>query len=72
MIFKLEEDGAIDEQTSASPCKNVSNTLCKIWMDAEVCVLFLPCRHLVCCEKCENMVKKCRVHIVATVSTFLA
>ena len=29
-----------------------SNMTCKICLDARVGKLFLPCRHLVCCEEC--------------------
>ena len=48
--------------------------LCKICMDEEVGVLFLPCRHLVCCEDCGAAVKHCpicRTLIVGTVKPFL-
>ena len=51
-----------------------SNMTCKICLDARVGKLFLPCRHLVCCEKCSAAVRKrplCRERIVGTITTFL-
>lgn len=32
---------------------------CRVCFSAEVEVLLLPCRHLVCCEKCEPAVNNC-------------
>ena len=51
-----------------------SNMTCKICLDAQVGQLFLPCRHLVCCEECSAAVRKCplcRERIVGTITTFL-
>ena len=51
-----------------------SNMMCKICLDAQVGKLFLPCRHLVCCEECSAAVRKCplcRERIVGTITTFL-
>ena len=51
-----------------------SNMTCKICLDARVGKLFLPCRHLVCCEECSAAVRKCplcRERIVGTITTFL-
>ena len=51
-----------------------SNMMCKICLDARVGKLFLPCRHLVCCEECSARVRKCplcRERIVGTITTFL-
>ena len=51
-----------------------SNMTCKICLDAQVGKLFLPCRHLVCCEKCSAAVRKCPLcweRIVGTITTFL-
>ena len=51
-----------------------SNITCKVCMDNNVGVLFLPCRHLICCEPCSDSVKRCplcRQHIIGTIKAFL-
>lgn len=34
---------------------------CKICLDSEVCVVYAPCGHLVCCKKCSEKITKCPV-----------
>lgn len=49
--------------------------LCKICMDNEVCIVFLPCGHLVTCVNCAHSLADCpvcRQTIKATVRTFLS
>ena len=49
--------------------------LCKICMDAEVSVVFLPCGHLSCCSVCANGMKlcpMCRRPIHEKVRTYLS
>lgn len=49
--------------------------LCKICMDTETCVVFLPCGHLVTCVQCAHSLADCpvcRKQIKATVRTFLS
>lgn len=49
--------------------------MCKICMDAEVSVVFLPCGHLSCCEGCANgmnLCPMCRSPIQEKVRTFLS
>uniref|UniRef100_T1JFM1 RING-type domain-containing protein n=1 Tax=Strigamia maritima TaxID=126957 RepID=T1JFM1_STRMM len=49
--------------------------LCKICMDEEIGVVFLPCGHLICCPKCAPSLKDCpvcRKEIRGTVRTFLS
>ena len=51
-----------------------SNVTCRICLDATVHVLFLPCRHLICCEQCANNVHNCplcRQRIVGTIKAFV-
>jgi len=48
---------------------------CKICMDGEVGVVFLPCGHLCCCVNCAPALKDCpvcRTQIQGTVRTFLS
>nr|XP_034334885.1 death-associated inhibitor of apoptosis 2-like [Crassostrea gigas] len=47
---------------------------CKICLDAEVGVVFLPCGHLCCCVMCAPAVRQCpicRAEIRGTVRTFI-
>lgn len=49
--------------------------LCKICMDNEIGIVFLPCGHLTTCVKCAPSLKDCpvcRTIIKATVRTFLS
>jgi len=48
---------------------------CKVCMDAEVGVVFLPCGHLICCVNCAPSLKDCavcRTKIQGTVRTFMS
>lgn len=33
--------------------------MCKICLDKEVCIVFLPCGHLVCCAECSPALQQC-------------
>ena len=52
---------------------------CKICLDAEIGIVFLPCGHLVCCPKCaqeiqskrESLCPICRRHIDSTIRSYL-
>ena len=41
--------------------ESTGNVECKICMDAEVNVVFLPCGHLVCCSSCAPALKNCPI-----------
>ncbi|XP_044522189.1 baculoviral IAP repeat-containing protein 2-like [Gracilinanus agilis] len=48
---------------------------CKVCMDKEVSVVFIPCGHLVVCKECASSLRKCpicRSTIKGTVRTFLS
>nr|XP_022287932.1 uncharacterized protein LOC111100402 [Crassostrea virginica]XP_022287934.1 uncharacterized protein LOC111100402 [Crassostrea virginica]XP_022287935.1 uncharacterized protein LOC111100402 [Crassostrea virginica] len=48
--------------------------LCKICMEKNVSIAFLPCGHLACCEDCSPAMRKCpicRQFVRGTVKTFL-
>ena len=48
--------------------------LCKICLDLEASIAFLPCGHLVCCENCALAMRKCpmcRAGVKGTVKTVL-
>lgn len=47
---------------------------CKVCMDSLVDTVFLPCGHLVTCDKCSMFVSECpicRTHIKSTLKTFI-
>ena len=49
-------------------------TLCKICLDREVAVTFLPCGHLVCCSQCAQHIEQCpvcRQVVRASIRTYL-
>lgn len=48
---------------------------CKVCMDREVSIVFIPCGHLVVCKECAPSLRKCpicRGTIKGTVRTFLS
>lgn len=48
---------------------------CKVCMDQEVSVVFIPCGHLVVCKDCAPSLRKCpicRGTVKGTVRTFLS
>lgn len=48
---------------------------CRICIDKEGDILFLPCRHMVTCEVCSRKLKKCpicRANIISSVKTFIS
>lgn len=34
---------------------------CKICMDRDICMVFIPCGHLVCCQQCSDVLDKCPI-----------
>ncbi|VDI35401.1 baculoviral IAP repeat-containing protein 2/3 [Mytilus galloprovincialis] len=60
----LEENQQLKEQR-----------LCKVCLDLDVSIAFLPCGHIVCCKDCAPAMRKCpicRKYIKGTVKTYLA
>lgn len=48
--------------------------LCKVCLDLDATIAFLPCGHIVCCHECAPAMRKCplcRVFIKGTVKTYL-
>ncbi|XP_040928505.1 E3 ubiquitin-protein ligase XIAP isoform X2 [Betta splendens] len=48
---------------------------CKICMDRDFCIVFIPCGHLVTCEECSKTLNKCPIccgHIDQKVKTYIA
>ena len=49
--------------------------ICKVCMDAEVSMVFIPCGHLICCVVCAPSLKDCpmcRQPIQRSVKTYMA
>jgi len=76
---------ASSEQTPAEPmaegdletenARLKEQRTCKVCMDGEVGVVFLPCGHLICCVNCAPSLKDCpvcRSNIQGTVRTFMS
>lgn len=73
--LNLNSSGWLSNQPSSnSNCEGCVNRLtCKVCLQEELGVLFLPCGHLVSCTKCAvNMVKcpLCREQIVSTIKAY--
>ena len=77
------------EATAKAPAKHAStlhaleyetqrlrdSRLCKQCKSNEVNVVFLPCGHLICCDQCAVMIKKClmcQTTVANTVKTYLS
>ena len=71
----INPDGANTNSLEEENLKLKEQRLCKICMDEEVSIAFLPCGHLVSCAKCSPACRKCpicRETIKGTVRTFMA
>ncbi|XP_046545605.1 LOW QUALITY PROTEIN: baculoviral IAP repeat-containing protein 7-like [Haliotis rubra] len=73
-----DDDASSDEDSQSLIEENrqlKEQRQCKICMDEEVNVVFLPCGHLVCCATCAPALRKCpicRANIRGTVRTFMS
>ena len=75
MFYKRAEipNYGIVEQNSTSQLNNDDRQSCKICMDNDVEVTFVPCGHLIVCESCAFGRKECpicRKQIIETVRTY--
>lgn len=55
--------------------KMKSSRLCKICLENEIRIVFLPCGHLVCCSECSSLVQNCTIchrAVKGSVKVFLA
>lgn len=67
--------GSSLESLQAENQRLKESIMCKICMDANVNVLFLPCGHLVACDKCAphlHQCPMCRVNIRGSIRTYIA
>ncbi|XP_053389942.1 baculoviral IAP repeat-containing protein 3-like [Mercenaria mercenaria] len=67
----VADPGTIQEENT----KLKKQLLCKICMDSDSNVVFIPCGHMVSCEKCAPHIRKCavcRVPIKGRVKAFMA
>ena len=68
-IFILEAELLIEENRQLKDLR-----LCKICLELNASIAFLPCGHLVCCADCAPAMMKCpicRECVKGTVKTFL-
>ncbi|XP_067674319.1 E3 ubiquitin-protein ligase XIAP-like isoform X2 [Haliotis asinina] len=74
----MNDDDSSDEDSQSLIEENrqlKEQRQCKICMEDEVNVVFLPCGHLVCCATCAPALRKCpicRANIRGTVRTFMS
>ena len=67
-IFEIEDEQVIQENKRLDTAP-----ACKICMDGDITMVLLPCRHLLCCERCAEQLQKCpwcRSTILGTLKTF--
>ncbi|XP_072467358.1 baculoviral IAP repeat-containing protein 2-like isoform X3 [Notamacropus eugenii] len=77
---KEEKERQTEEMASGLPMEEQLRRLqeertCKVCMDKEVSIVFIPCGHLVVCKECAPSLRKCpicRGIIKGTVRTFLS
>ncbi|KAM6151149.1 E3 ubiquitin-protein ligase XIAP [Rhynchocyon petersi] len=68
-LVSAQKDNAQDEASQTSMQKEISTEeqlrllqeekLCKICMDRNIAIVFIPCGHLVTCKQCAEAVEKC-------------
>lgn len=68
-LVNAQKDNTQDESSQTSLQKDISTEeqlrllqeekLCKICMDRNIAVVFIPCGHLVTCKQCAEAVDKC-------------
>nr|KAG5685498.1 hypothetical protein BaRGS_009411 [Batillaria attramentaria] len=52
------EPGSVDQLVEENS-EIRQQRMCKICLDKEVCIVFLPCGHLVCCAECSPAIRQC-------------
>ncbi|XP_053406320.1 uncharacterized protein LOC123565576 [Mercenaria mercenaria] len=62
---KRNQHGSTEKHSTAAtdvaPTADAKRTLCKVCLDEEMCVMFLPCCHLATCESCADRLHCCVV-----------
>ncbi|KAK9740037.1 hypothetical protein RND81_03G006500, partial [Saponaria officinalis] len=60
-----KDDDRNDDAESVCDCESLNNARrdqeCKWCNREEMCVVFLPCRHVCCCKQCELLLEFCPV-----------
>ncbi|CAG9570575.1 unnamed protein product [Danaus chrysippus] len=54
-----ERTHAVQESRPRSRSRSVEALACRVCMDAPIDTLFLPCRHVLCCENCAPRCERC-------------
>ena len=69
-----KSESSAEESTGKSTAAS-DILLCKVCMEEQVSIVFLPCGHLVTCGQCAPAMRKCplcRAHVKSTVKTYLS
>ncbi|XP_040567805.1 death-associated inhibitor of apoptosis 2 [Lepeophtheirus salmonis] len=72
---KLEENAEVGSDLESENRMLKEQRQCKICMDNEIGVVFLPCGHLICCTSCAPALQDCplcRTSIKGTVKTYMS
>ncbi|XP_051514986.1 E3 ubiquitin-protein ligase XIAP-like isoform X1 [Myxocyprinus asiaticus] len=60
-----ESDVDVPEKQAEDPMKKLEKLqrekLCKVCMDSDISIVFIPCGHLVTCQKCSDHLDKCPI-----------
>lgn len=63
-VFESDSD-VFQEAENEDPLKTLEKLrrekLCKVCMDSDISIVFIPCGHLVTCKRCSDSVEKCPI-----------
>ncbi|KAM4621656.1 E3 ubiquitin-protein ligase XIAP [Polymixia lowei] len=74
-----ESDAVMSEEQEEDPLEKLRKLQrekqCKICMDRDICIVFIPCGHLVTCKECSESLNKCPICcgvITQKIKTYIA
>lgn len=57
--IKCSNNSCVDAKKKLAGLQD--SLLCRICMEADVCAVFFPCRHVVCCNNCSRLCDSCPI-----------
>ncbi|XP_071759487.1 E3 ubiquitin-protein ligase XIAP [Centroberyx gerrardi] len=74
-----DSDAAMTEEKDEDPLEKLRKLQrekqCKVCMDRDICIVFIPCGHLVTCKECSESLSKCPIccgAITQKIKTYIA
>ncbi|KAM7389471.1 hypothetical protein PAMP_023448 [Pampus punctatissimus] len=65
IINTPESNASMTEEQDEDPLEKLQKLqmekLCKVCMDKDICIVFIPCGHLVTCKECSESIIKCPI-----------